>query len=125
MEQVTGSCLCGAVRLVATGEPDRVGVCHCLDCRKHHGAVFHASAVYPEEKVSVEGEVNAYQGRFFCPKCGSSVYSTSEGEVEVHLGALDEPNQMTPTYELWTTRRETWLPEFPVAKNYEKDRVEE
>ncbi|KZL26046.1 Glutathione-dependent formaldehyde-activating enzyme [Pseudovibrio sp. WM33] len=60
MEQVTGSCLCGAVRLVATGEPDRVGVCHCLDCRKHHGAVFHASAVYPEEKVSVEGEVNAY-----------------------------------------------------------------
>ncbi|WP_109314894.1 GFA family protein [Pseudovibrio ascidiaceicola] len=125
MEQVTGGCLCGAVRLVAMGEPDRVGVCHCMDCRKHHGAVFHASAVYPEEKVSVKGEVNAYQGRFFCPKCGSSVYSTSEGEVEVHLGALDEPNQMTPTYELWTTRRETWLPEFPVAKTYEKDRIEE
>ncbi|KZL26456.1 GFA family protein [Pseudovibrio sp. Ad37] len=125
MEQVTGSCLCGAVRLVATGEPDRVGMCHCLGCRKHHGAVFHASAVYPEEKVSIEGEVNAYQGRFFCPKCGSSVYSTSEGEVEVHLGALDEPNQMAPTYELWTTRRETWLLKFPVAKTYEKDRVEE
>ncbi|KZK84717.1 Glutathione-dependent formaldehyde-activating enzyme [Pseudovibrio sp. Ad13] len=125
MKQITGGCLCGAVRLVASGEPDRVGVCHCMDCRKHHGAVFHASAVYPEEKVSIEGKVNAYQGRFFCPKCGSSVYSTSEGEVEVHLGALDEPNQMTPTYELWTTRRETWLPEFPVAKTYEKDRVEE
>ncbi|QUS58438.1 GFA family protein [Pseudovibrio brasiliensis] len=125
MKQVTGSCLCGAVRVVASGEPDRVGACHCMDCRKHHGAVFHASAIYPEDAVSVEGETSSYQGRFFCPRCGSSVYSTSEGEVEVHLGILDEPNRMTPTYELWTIRRESWLPEFSVAKTYEKDRVEE
>ena len=125
MERMTGSCLCGAVRVVASGEPDRVGVCHCMDCRKHHGAVFHASAIYPEDAVSVEGETSSYQGRFFCPRCGSSVYSTSEGEVEVHLGILDEPNQLAPTYELWTTRRENWLPGFPVTKTYEKDRVEE
>ncbi|WP_037036643.1 GFA family protein [Pseudovibrio sp. JE062] len=125
MTRLTGSCLCGAVRVVASGEPDRVGVCHCVDCRKHHGAVFHASAIYPEDAVSVEGETNSYQGRFFCPRCGSSVYSTSEGEVEVHLGILDEPNQLAPTYELWTTRRENWLPEFPVSKTYEKDRVED
>jgi hypothetical protein len=38
METVTGGCLCGNVRLVATGRPYRVGLCHCLDCRKHNGA---------------------------------------------------------------------------------------
>ena len=54
MERFTGGCLCGAVRLVATGRPYRVGLCHCLDCRKHHGALFHASAVFPEAAVTIE-----------------------------------------------------------------------
>ncbi|MEL6794882.1 MAG: GFA family protein [Pseudomonadota bacterium] len=117
-----GGCLCGRVRFVATGEPLRVGVCHCLDCRKHHGAPFHASAVFPADAVEVSGAPESYQGRFFCPKCGSSVFSTSPGEVEVHLGALDEPNVFAPSYELWTVRREDWLPPFNVAERFEKDR---
>lgn len=43
-------------------------------------------------------------------------------EVEVHLGALDEPNQLMPTYENWTIRREAWLPPFPLSKSYERNR---
>lgn len=43
MDRFTGGCLCGDVRIVAQGAPYRVGICHCLDCRKHHGALFHAS----------------------------------------------------------------------------------
>jgi hypothetical protein len=27
-----------------------------------------------------------------------------------------------PTYELWTIRRESWLPPFPLARRYERDR---
>ena len=46
MDEATGGCLCGLVRFVATGEPYRVGVGHCMDCRKHHGALFHASAIF-------------------------------------------------------------------------------
>jgi hypothetical protein len=122
MERFTGGCLCGAVRLVATGRPYRVGICHCLDCRKHHGALFHASAIFPAAAVSIEGEVGDYTGRCFCPRCGSSVFSRSADEVEVNLGALDAPDQFTPTYELWTIRREAWLPPFPVAHRYDRDR---
>jgi hypothetical protein len=40
MDRFTGGCLCGNVRIVASGLPYRVGLCHCLDCRKHHGALF-------------------------------------------------------------------------------------
>ena len=54
MDQVTGGCLCGAVRLTATGKPYRVGLCHCLDCRKHHGALFYAAAMFPEDAVAIE-----------------------------------------------------------------------
>ena len=45
-DRFTGGYLCGSVRIVASGRPYRVGVCHCLDCRKHHGALFHASAIF-------------------------------------------------------------------------------
>ena len=122
MDRFTGGCLCGAVRIVATGRPYRVGLCHCLDCRKHHGALFYAAAVFPREAVTVEGETGDYAGRFFCPRCGSSVFARSGDETEVHLGALDAPNLLTPTYENWIVRRESWLPPFPLTRRYERDR---
>jgi hypothetical protein len=104
------------------GQPYRVGICHCLDCRKHHGALFHASAIFPADAVTVAGETRDYAGRHFCPRCGSSVFGRSGDEVEVNLGALDAPDQFVPTYELWTIRREAWLPPFPVKRRYEGDR---
>ncbi len=119
---VTGGCLCGAVRVVAEGAPLRVGVCHCMDCRKHHGAMFHASAIYPAKRVAVTGEVGEYRGRCFCPVCGSSVISRSGAEVEVHLGTLDEVGVFVPSYELWTVRREGWLPPFPGMEGFAGDR---
>jgi hypothetical protein len=119
---VSGGCLCGAVRLEATGEPYRVGLCHCLDCRKHHGALFFAAAIFPENAVTIEGETRDWNGRHFCPRCGSSVFATHGDEVEVHLGALDSPDRFAPTYECWTVRREAWLPEFPLSRSYARDR---
>lgn len=122
MDRFTGGCLCGAVRFEATGRPYRVGLCHCLDCRKHHGALFYAAAMFPENAVTIEGETRDYVGRHFCPRCGSSVFARSGDEVEVSVGALDAPDQLTPTYELWTIRREHWLPEFPLKKRYARNR---
>ena len=122
MEQLAGGCLCEDVRFVATGRPYRVGLCHCLDCRKHHGALFHASAIFPAEAVTIQGETRDFAGRHFCPRCGSSVFARTGDEVEVSVGALDEIDRFRPTYELWTVRRESWLPPFPGLKGYERDR---
>lgn len=124
MPSITGGCLCGALRIEARGRPLRVGVCHCLDCRKHHGALFHASAIFPETAITVTGTAHSFAGRFFCPTCGSPVFSRTGAEVEVHLGTLDAPDQFVPGYELWTIRRESWLPPFPGARLYPQDRDE-
>ena len=124
MDKVTGGCLCGKVRITAEGVPDRVGLCHCLDCRKHHGALFYAAAIYPAAAVTVEGETKAFKGRHFCPDCGSSLFAEIGDEREVHLGSLDAPDQLRPTYENWCIRREAWLPEFPLENSYERDREE-
>ncbi|HEY1549772.1 MAG TPA: GFA family protein [Kofleriaceae bacterium] len=119
---MTGGCLCGAVRLAITGEPYRVGICHCLDCRKHHGAVFGASAMYPADAVAIAGTTADYNGRHFCPTCGSSLFARSGDEIEVHLGCLDAPDQLVPSYENWVIRREHWLPPFELARHYDRDR---
>ena len=122
MDRVTGGCLCGDVRMAAEGEPYRVGLCHCLDCRKHHGAMFFAAAIFPDNAVTIEGETRHFQNRHFCPRCGSSVFARYGDEIEVHLGTLDDPDRFAPTYECWTVRRESWLPPFPVEASYEHDR---
>jgi hypothetical protein len=122
MDRFTGGCLCGSVRFVARGQPYRVGICHCLDCRKHHGALFHASAIFPAEAVTIDGETREYAGRSFCPRCGSPVFGRSADEIGVNLGSMDAPDQWRPTCELWAVRRDSWLPSFPRMNFYDRDR---
>jgi hypothetical protein len=93
-----------------------------MDCRKHHGTLFHSSAIFPAEAVTVRGTLADYGGRCFCPVCGSSVLGRSGGEVEVNLGILDTRDVFRPTYELWTVRREGWLPEFEGMQGFPRDR---
>lgn len=121
-DQIGGGCLCGNVRIAVTGHPFRVGVCHCLDCRKHHGALFYAAAIFPIDSVTVSGETRSFQGRHFCPECGSSVFAISDDEIEIHLGALDAPDQFIPSYENFVVRRESWLPPFSLKHSYSRDR---
>jgi hypothetical protein len=52
-----------------------VGICHRLDCRKHQGAIFFAAAIFPQEAVAIGGEARDDAVWYFCPHCGSSVFS--------------------------------------------------
>ena len=122
MAEVSGGCLCGQVRIAAKGSPYRVGLCHCLDCRKHSGSLFYAAAIFPQDAVSIIGETESFRARHFCPRCGSSVFARSADEIEINLGTLDAPDQFSPTYESWIVRREAWLPDFLTAHHYPHDR---
>jgi hypothetical protein len=88
-----------------------------MTCRKETGSPFMAFCVWNRSQVSVTGEtrswINTTDRRHFCPACGSSLFGTydTDEEVEVRLGCFDEvPTDLVPEYELWTPRREHWLP---------------
>lgn len=122
----TGGCLCGSVRYVVTGAPLRVGLCHCQDCKRTSGSTYSAFAVWPRSAYQCKGELVAFNGRGFCPACGSRVVNLRDDEAEIMIGTLDDaPNDLLPAYELWTPRREAWLHNLPWADQFAGDRTEE
>ena len=120
MQTRTGGCLCGAVRYAVDGEPTHVGRCHCADCRKESGSAFTVYAQWPSDR----GELATYEGRSFCPRCGSRLGCFDhEGDVEIRIGTLDAaPFGLTPEAEIWITRREPWLPAVDGASQHAENR---
>ncbi|MEQ1955732.1 GFA family protein [Mesorhizobium sp. CN2-181] len=118
--------MCGEVRFSVSGQPNRVGLCHCKDCRASSGSAFAVFAIWPRPAFDAKGHVGTYQGRSFCVNCGSPLFSLGPDEAEIMLGSLDDaPTDLIPTYELWVCRREGWLPEMPWTDLFEKDRTGE
>lgn len=110
----TGGCLCGAVRYEVHGEPYISGLCHCTTCRKLTGSTFSATANWHSAEFHYAGAVQTYEHRQFCPTCGSRLFYLFDEGVEIFLGTLDEaPYDIKPKLEVWTIRREHWLP--PIA----------
>ena len=119
-----GGCVCGQVRFEVRGEPFKVGICHCMSCRKATGAVAMAYADWPKADFSYTGTIREFSGRGFCPECGGRVFHPREGkeDVEIMLGALDDgPGDLTPTQEGWIIRREHWLVPVSGAGQFERD----
>lgn len=121
----SGSCLCRGVTFRVRGEPLRVGLCHCTDCRKSSGGPYSAYAVWPLDAYEQEsGYTASYANRSFCTTCGGRVAWLSDGEAEVMIGSLDDvPTNLAPSYELWTKRREHWLEPLPGAAQFDEDRI--
>ena len=57
MVGVRGSCLCGGVKFEITGPLSRPLNCHCVQCRKQHGAAFRSRVrVRVQDLKWIEGE---------------------------------------------------------------------
>ncbi|MEM1253405.1 MAG: GFA family protein [Cyanobacteria bacterium P01_H01_bin.21] len=120
-----GRCLCGAVRFESTANPQLVGHCHCLDCRKLSGTGHCTNIMIPEDAFTITGEVKFYESfadsgnlvsRGFCPNCGSAIYSTNSGMPGVvypRASSLDDPNILEPQVVVYASRALTWDPVNP------------
>jgi len=118
----TASCRCSQLKAVTTGEPVRVSVCHCLNCKKRSGSAFAVQARWPAEKVTIEGLSKTHvmvadsgnSATFhFCPDCGSDVYYENSGKfdglIAIPVGAFDDPYFGSPEYSVWEQRKHQWV----------------
>jgi hypothetical protein len=119
-------CACGALRVRVEGEPARISVCHCLDCKRRTGSAFSWNATYEAGAVEVEGN-HATWGResdegfwarhHFCPACGVQVFYEIErrpGMISIPAGAFADPDFPPPGIDVYEERRCPWLPELPL-----------
>ena len=114
--------LCGAVRFSVRDEP--LVVAHVIEptAARQTGAAFVFYADWPRSAFTSAGQVQVFNGRSFCPACGSRVFHLSEAIAEVMIGALDDdPGDLCPTREGWTFRREHWLAPVADAAQFAKE----
>ena len=122
MTERTASCRCGQLKAMVTGDPVRISICHCLNCKKRSGSAFAVQARWPADQVNIEGESKGFElvadsgnraAFHFCPHCGSDVYYEINGKfdglVAIPLGAFDDPYFAAPEYSVWEKRKHDWI----------------
>jgi len=81
-------------------------------------------AHWPVEAFEMSGEISSYDGRGFCPRCGSRLIDTADpGDalIEIRIGSLDEvPFELKPGSEIWVKRRESWIPPVEGAAQHDE-----
>jgi hypothetical protein len=124
--QRSGQCVCGAIRYLCTGEPERVTLCHCLWCQRRTGTAFGTEVVYQQQHVAFSGipptsyrHTSDESGRwvevYFCPRCGSNLGFTLEavpGIRTVAAGTFDDPSFLNAKHQkfrhVFARTRRTW-----------------
>ena len=124
---ITGSCLCGKVTYEISGQVGDIVHCHCVTCRKAHGAAFSSVAAVQDADFILSGgeHLNSFESskgkrRYFCSNCGTQVYAKRDNtqHIILRLGSLDDDPHSRETKHIWVSEKASWyaihndLPEF-------------
>lgn len=107
-KEMTGGCLCGAVRFAATPVKMEMGVCHCSMCRRWSGGTFMAVDCGDSVKFENEGKLGIYTSsdwgqRGFCTACGTTMLWQTHDQSHRVLAAqsFDDPSHFSFNSEIF------------------------
>ena len=115
------SCFCGQLSAACTGEPFRVSVCHCLNCKRRSGSAFSFNARWKTEDVVITGRATEFtlvgdEGSHatfaFCPHCGTTVHyrlDTQPGVIAIPAGTFADPAFPAPFVSVYEERQCAWV----------------
>ncbi|HEY6483407.1 MAG TPA: GFA family protein [Steroidobacteraceae bacterium] len=118
--EITGGCLCAAVRYRVTEPPLVTRACWCRTCQYLGAGSGTVNVCFPRQALSVAGDLTDYRSvadsgnvmhRRFCPLCGTPLLSEAEARphlVFVRSGTLDQPAIARPAMTIWTSRAPVW-----------------
>jgi hypothetical protein len=105
---MTGGCLCGAVRFTAAPESHDFAVCHCGMCRRWGAGPYFAITCKGSFKIEDASNVGIYRSsewaeRGFCKKCGTSLFYRLVGQdhYEVSTEAFDDRSDLAFTTQIF------------------------
>lgn len=120
---IDGQCHCGFVTYAAELDPEDVSICHCTDCQRLTGSAYRVTAGTPRASFRLTGgEPKLYvkvaeNGRkrlqFFCPHCGSPVYTTGTDEdaeeIGIRVGTINQRQELAPRSQIWCSSALPWV----------------
>ncbi|KQV32301.1 aldehyde-activating protein [Rhizobium sp. Root1203] len=133
--RITGQCHCGHVTYQAVIDALAVGICHCTDCQRLTGSPFRVTARVGRDAIQLTGNPpNIYRKRgdsgrireqHFCPRCGSPLFTTGEGEDAdvwgIRWGSIDQRAELEPRRQVWCSSAVPWLPDIAALPGAEGD----
>ncbi|KAG2223045.1 hypothetical protein INT45_008246 [Circinella minor] len=136
-ESLSGTCLCGSIKVKLNSTANHVGLCYCSDCQKSAGGPYQCNAMFNSSDVELEdpkGYVKLYvvpkeqtlsgieKQKWFCGNCGSPLFvrpMSLNGEKSfIKTGILDTApgfqgtsplDQLKPTSEIFTKNRPSYV----------------
>ncbi|NNF52619.1 MAG: GFA family protein [Gammaproteobacteria bacterium] len=128
-DEMTGGCLCGAVRYAVRGPLRDVVNCHCSMCQRLHGSFGpHSKARKADITVTESRGLAWYRSsdvarRGFCRECGSGLFwepAEFEG-TGIIAGTLDKPTGLKTIGHIFVDEKSDFydigdaLPKFPTS----------
>ncbi|MCA1438804.1 GFA family protein [Ensifer sp. IC4062] len=121
--RIDGQCHCGHVTYEAEIDPDDVSICHCTDCQQLTGSAYRVTASTRRTSFRLTGaEPKLYvkiaeNGRrrlqFFCPECGSPIYTTGTDEdaeeIGIRVGTINQRRALAPRSQIWCSSALPWI----------------
>ncbi|MEM6383941.1 MAG: GFA family protein [Pseudomonadota bacterium] len=117
MPEITGGCLCGAIRYRVSSAPVNMWNCHCEDCRRSSGASYATNVfVKAADLVVTQGKAQTFDHpadsgnimtKHFCAACGSQLFNANSGRpqiVVIRAGSLDDPGFVSPRANVYASR---------------------
>lgn len=107
--RASGRCHCGGVRFEVDGKLRDVVICHCGECRRHHGhAPAHTRCERSEVRCLAAAtlkwfDTSASASRGFCGHCGSVLFFHRKGttRLAINAGVLDAPTGLRTAMHLF------------------------
>jgi hypothetical protein len=119
---IRGSCLCGAVAYVVTGEITICRHCHCSRCRKARGAAHasnlatNADGLHFTRGEDASASYKIPEAKFFtqtfCRTCGSPTprIDRTRNLGIVPMGSLDDDPRVRPMHHIFVGSKAPWYP---------------
>lgn len=117
---VGGSCACGAIEFVVILPVKWCTHCHCIACRRQHGAPIVTWFGVDRERFKLAGREHLKwyicsedAKRGFCTNCGTPLFFMSTrwpDEVHVTRVSLNSKVDITPHHHIHFDQHVTWFP---------------
>ena len=131
-DNLTGSCLRGAITYRTTAPPKAVANCHCKTCRKITGGPFETIAIFAKDALDITAgqdllktyQISERATKHFCGNCGTPLYNLHKkypGNYMVHAGSLDDPTRVTPVINIFCESMLPWVRDITALKCFERE----